>query len=95
MSIAAAVKELSATFTGQLLQPADAGYHDARRVHNGLIDKRPALVACCRGTADVADAVKLARSLKLDIAVRERFPRAMTFVRPGFDGPEAAEGGSR
>jgi hypothetical protein len=45
MPLAAAVKELSATFTGQLLQPGDAGYDDARRVHNGLIDKRPALVA--------------------------------------------------
>src|SRR5215831_6550350 len=70
MSLADAVKDLSTTFTGQLLQPTDAGYDDARRVHNGLIDKRPALVACCRGTADVADAVKLARSLSLDIAVR-------------------------
>lgn len=56
MPLAAAVKELSATFNGQLLQPGDAGYDDARRVHNGLIDKRPALVACCRGTADVVDA---------------------------------------
>jgi hypothetical protein len=70
MPLAAAVKELSATFTGQLLQPGDAGYDDARRVHNGLIDKRPALVACCRGTADVVDAVRLARSLSLDMAVR-------------------------
>ena len=70
MSIVTAVKELSATFTGQLLQPTDTGYDEARRVHNGLIDKRPALVACCRGPADVADAVKLARSLNLDIAVR-------------------------
>jgi FAD/FMN-containing dehydrogenase len=70
MSLPSTVKDLSATFTGQLLQPDDSGYDDARRVHNGLIDKRPALVACCRGTADVADAVKLARSLKLDIAVR-------------------------
>jgi FAD/FMN-containing dehydrogenase len=39
-------------------------------VHNGLIDKRPAIVARCRGTADVADAVKLARSMNLEIAVR-------------------------
>jgi FAD/FMN-containing dehydrogenase len=70
MSIANAVSTLSPTFTGQLLQPADAGYDQARRVHNGLIDKRPALVACCRGTADVADAVKLARSLNLPISVR-------------------------
>ena len=46
------------------------GYDEARRVHNGLIDKRPAIIARCRGTADVADAVKLARSLNLEIAVR-------------------------
>ena len=53
-----------------ILQPADAGYDDARRVHNGLIDKRPALIARCRGIADVADAVKLARTLNLEVAVR-------------------------
>src|SRR5206468_4636063 len=40
------------------------------RVHNGLIDKHPALIAQCTGTADVADAVKLARTLNLEIAVR-------------------------
>ncbi len=70
MSSAITLDQLAPTFTGQLLQPADAGYDDARRVHNGLIDKRPALVARCRGTADVADAVKLARSMNLEIAVR-------------------------
>jgi FAD/FMN-containing dehydrogenase len=62
--------QLSSTFTGKLLQPSDPGYDDARRVHNGLIDKRPALIARCQGTADVADAVKLARSMDLEIAVR-------------------------
>jgi FAD/FMN-containing dehydrogenase len=62
--------QLSSTFTGKLLQPSDPGYDDARRVHNGLIDKRPALIARCQGTADVADAVKLARSMNLEIAVR-------------------------
>ena len=43
MSLPTAVAELAPTFSGQLLQPHDAGYDDARRVHNGLIDKRPAL----------------------------------------------------
>jgi FAD/FMN-containing dehydrogenase len=70
MFSAVSVDQLAPTFTGQLLQPADAGYDQARRVHNGLIDKRPAIVARCRGTADVADAVKLARSMNLEIAVR-------------------------
>ena len=64
------LEQLAPTFTGQLLQPTDSGYDDARRVHNGLIDKKPAIVARCRGTADVADAVKLARSMNLEIAVR-------------------------
>ena len=70
MSVATPLEQLAPTFTGRLLQPADAGYDDARRVHNGLIDKRPALIARCHGTADVADAVKLARTLNLEIAVR-------------------------
>ena len=64
-TVAAAVAELAGTFTGRLLQPADAGYEDARKVHNGLVDKRPALIARCRGVADVVDAVKLARTLGL------------------------------
>src|SRR5258705_481632 len=70
MSLADAISQLSPTFTGQLLQRNDVGYDDARRVHNGLIDKRPALIARCHGTADVVDAVKLARTLGLEIAVR-------------------------
>ena len=70
MSTTGSIAELAPTFTGQLLQPLDAGYDDARRVHNGLVDKRPALIARCRGTADIADAVKLARTLNLEVAVR-------------------------
>ena len=62
--------ELRKTFTGQLLQPNDPGYDEARRVHNGLIDKRPALIARCRGVADVVDAVKLGHDLGLEVAVR-------------------------
>ena len=68
--VAKGVADLASTFSGQLLQPADAGYDEARRVHNGLIDKRPALIAKCRGVADVADAVHLARKLGLEVAVR-------------------------
>jgi FAD/FMN-containing dehydrogenase len=68
-SVAEAAAEL-ANFTGQLLKPADAGYEEARKVHNGLIDRRPALIARCRGVADVVDAVTLARTLGLEVAVR-------------------------
>ena len=69
-SVAKAAAELASTFSGQLLKPADAGYEEARRVHNGLIDKRPALIARCRGVADVVDAVNLSRKLGLKVAVR-------------------------
>ena len=70
MSLATAIADLTSTFTGELLKPGDTGYDETRRVHNGLIDKRPALIARCRGTADVADAVKLARTLNLEVAIR-------------------------
>jgi FAD/FMN-containing dehydrogenase len=70
MSMTASLEQLAPTFTGRLVQPTDAGYDECRRVHNGLVDKRPALIARCQGTADVADAVKLARTLNLPAAVR-------------------------
>ena len=69
-SLSDVVTALASTFTGQLLRPGDAGYDEARKVHNGLIDKRPALIARCRGLADIADAVKMARDRKLEVAVR-------------------------
>jgi FAD/FMN-containing dehydrogenase len=62
--------ELAPTFAGRILRPGDAEYDEARRLHNGLVDKRPALIAQCRGMADIADAVRLGRSLGLEIAVR-------------------------
>ena len=61
---------LRAQFAGSILAPADAGFDDARRVHNGMIDRRPALVARCHGTADVQAAVRFAREHGLEIAVR-------------------------
>jgi len=69
-SLADTVTELAKSFTGQLLQPNDPGYEDARKVHNGLIDKRPALIARCHGLADIVDAVRIARDQKLEVAIR-------------------------
>jgi len=66
----ATLAQLAPGFTGRLLQPADTEYEDARRVHNGLVDKRPALIARCRGVADICDAIKLARALNLEVAIR-------------------------
>jgi FAD/FMN-containing dehydrogenase len=67
---AAELEQLRASFSGTVLEPGDEGYDEARRVHNGLIDRRPALVARCRNTADVADAVRFARAGGLDVSVR-------------------------
>jgi FAD/FMN-containing dehydrogenase len=65
-----AVTELRSRFAGKILQPTDSGFEEARRVHNGLVDKRPALIAQCRGVADIVDAVNLAQRLNLEVAVR-------------------------
>jgi FAD/FMN-containing dehydrogenase len=57
-------------FSGEILHPDDAGYDAARTIHNGLIDKRPALIARCLNTADVVDAVNAATDSGLEVSVR-------------------------
>jgi FAD/FMN-containing dehydrogenase len=64
------VQLLRQAFSGQLLEPDDAGYEEARRIHNGLIDKRPGLIARCLQTADVVAAVDFARDAGLELSVR-------------------------
>jgi FAD binding domain-containing protein/berberine-like enzyme len=55
---------------GQLLRPGDGNYDDARRVWNGMIDKRPALIVRAAGVVDVIQAVEFARESGLVLAVR-------------------------
>ena len=57
-------------FRGELLGPEDAGYDEARRLWNGAIDKRPALIARCTGAADVRAGIEHARAGGLPLAVR-------------------------
>jgi FAD/FMN-containing dehydrogenase len=64
------LEALATACSGTLLEPTDDGYEDARRVHNGLVDKRPALIVRCHGAADVADALRFARAEGLEISVR-------------------------
>ena len=55
------LNELKSSLRGDLVQPQDADYDDARKVYNGMIDKRPALIARCADVADVIAAVNFAR----------------------------------
>ncbi len=65
-----AIAELRAGMRGELIGPSDEGYEAARRVYNGMIDRRPALIARPTGAADVIEAVKVARESSLPLAVR-------------------------
>jgi FAD/FMN-containing dehydrogenase len=67
---AAALATLRERLGGQLLLPADDGYDAARRVWNGAIDRRPALIARCSGPDDVALAVRFAREHGLPATIR-------------------------
>ncbi|MBN8940882.1 MAG: FAD-binding oxidoreductase [Rhizobiales bacterium] len=57
-------------FRGDLIWPGDAAYDAARRVWNGAVDRRPALIAYCGDAQDVVAAVALARSQRGAVAVR-------------------------
>jgi len=61
---------LRSTLRGELLEPGSPAYDAARVVWNGMIDRRPALIARCRNAADVVASVNHARSHGLAIAVR-------------------------
>ena len=64
------IDALRSDFRGCLLLPADQGYDEARRIWNGMIDRRPALIVRCAGVADVIAAVKLAKAHDLVVAVK-------------------------
>jgi FAD/FMN-containing dehydrogenase len=69
-SSGAAEARLRARFRGTLLRPGEGGYEEARRVWNGAIDRRPALIARCAGADDVVEAVRFARERDLPVSVR-------------------------
>jgi FAD binding domain/Berberine and berberine like len=64
------VEAFQASLRGELLHSGDAGYEDARKIHNAMIDRRPALIARCAGVADVLTAVRFAHEHDLLVSVR-------------------------
>ena len=64
------VDQLKNSFRGELIQPADAAYDSVRKVYNGMIDKRPQLIARCVDVADVMAAVQFGRENQMLTAIR-------------------------
>ena len=64
------VEEFRAGLRGQLLLRDAAGYDDARKIFNGMFDRKPAMIARCLGAADVVRSVQFARAHGLLVAVR-------------------------
>jgi FAD/FMN-containing dehydrogenase len=64
------VEAFQASLRGALLRPGSEGYDDARTIHNGMIDRRPTLIARCAGVADVLTGVRFAREHDLLVSVR-------------------------
>ncbi len=65
-----AIEGLRAGLRGELIQPSDENYHEARKVYNAMIDRRPALIARCADVADVIVSVNFARENGVLLAVR-------------------------
>jgi FAD/FMN-containing dehydrogenase len=63
-------QEFLSGIKGDVITPDDASYEEARRVWNGMVDRRPALIVRCASTADVVAAVSLAKAEQLPVAVR-------------------------
>jgi FAD/FMN-containing dehydrogenase len=61
---------LASLLRGQVVRPQDPTYDEVRRLHNGMIDRRPALIVRCSGAADVLHCVRAARENDLPVSVR-------------------------
>lgn len=70
MTLISDVEDLAERISGEVITPEDPGYDQAREVYNAMIDRRPVLVAKCRSTSDVQDALELARRSGIPVAVR-------------------------
>ncbi len=66
----AALDKFQSALRGQLIQPGDEGYDEARKIWNGMIDRRPAFIVRCAGISDVIEAVNFARTNHLLTSVR-------------------------
>src|SRR5689334_7135576 len=70
MSLQQAISEFRGQFRGAVIDPEDAGYEQARKVYNAMIDRRPRLIAKCADVADVITAVRMAKRNGLRVSIR-------------------------
>ena len=70
MSLQQAITEFRGQFRGTVVEPQDAAYEEARKVYNGMIDRRPRLIARCTDVADVIAAVRMAKANDLRVSIR-------------------------
>ncbi len=64
------IGKLRGILRGEMIEPGDAGYEDARKVYNGMIHKRPRLIVRCTDVADVIASVNFAREHQVLLAIR-------------------------
>ena len=64
------INSLKSEFRGQIIQPGDSNYDEARKIWNAMVDCKPALIAQVSGADDVSTAIKFAQVNKLDITIR-------------------------
>jgi FAD/FMN-containing dehydrogenase len=70
MLLQQAITDFRGQFRGTVIEPQDAGYEEARKVYNGMIDRKPRLIAKCTGVADVMTAVRMAKANGFRVSVR-------------------------
>ncbi len=66
----ATLEEIKTGLRGELIEPGDEGYDEARKVYNGMIDRHPRLIARCADVADVMAALNFARDNSLTLSIR-------------------------
>jgi FAD/FMN-containing dehydrogenase len=70
MSLQQAISEFRGQFRGTVFDPEEPGYEEARKVYNGMIDRRPRLIVMCTDVADVMAAARMAKTHNLRVSIR-------------------------
>lgn len=70
MSLEQAITDFRRQFPGSVIEPEDPAYEEARKVYNGMINRRPRLIVMCSDVPDVVAATRMARASELRVSIR-------------------------